>query len=110
MTAFSSSPVCGEATPTTSDSRTKNSTTCRQTRMKPNILRALVGLFIVLAVDACRTGRDLPGGLLAVACAVSAVLVAPEQMLLVAMSLFVALLAITSRRHTATPRTNGARA
>ena len=71
---------------------------------------ALVGLFIVLAVDACRARRDLPGGLLAVACAVCAAVVAPGQMLLVAMSLFVALLALKSRLHGATPRTNAAHA
>ena len=64
---------------------------------------ALVGLFIVLAVEACRAGRDLPGGLLAVACAVCAALVAPGQMLLVAMSLFVALLALKSRLDASTP-------
>jgi 4-azaleucine resistance transporter AzlC len=71
---------------------------------------ALVGLFIVLAVEACRAGRDLPGGLLAVTRAVSAAIVAPGQMLLVAMSLFVALLAVRSRLHAATPHTNAARA
>jgi 4-azaleucine resistance transporter AzlC len=71
---------------------------------------ALVGLFIVLAVDACRVGRDLPGGLLAVACAVCAALVAPGQMLLVAMSVFVAVLALKSRLDAATPETNAARA
>ena len=65
---------------------------------------ALVGLFVVLAVDAGRAGRDLSGGLLAVACAVCAAVVAPGQMLLVAMSLFVALLAVVSRLHVAAPR------
>jgi predicted branched-subunit amino acid permease len=58
---------------------------------------ALVGLLIVLAVDACRTGRDLSGGLLAVGCATSAAVVAPGRTLLVAMSLFVALLALKAR-------------
>ncbi len=71
---------------------------------------ALVGLFIVLAVDACRAGRDLAGGLLAVACAACAALVAPGQMLLVAISGFVALLALKSRLDAATPKTNAARA
>jgi 4-azaleucine resistance transporter AzlC len=58
---------------------------------------ALVGLFVVLAVDACRTGRDVSGGLLAVACALAAAALAPGQMLLIAMSLFVAVLAFSSR-------------
>ena len=71
---------------------------------------ALVGLFIVLAVDAGRSGRDLSGGVLAVLCAIAAAAVAPDQMLLVAMSLFVALLTIRSRLHTAAPRAEAARA
>ena len=66
---------------------------------------ALVALFIVLAVDAGRAGRDLRGGLLAVACARCAALAAPGQMLLVAMSVFVALLALASRVDAATPET-----
>jgi hypothetical protein len=45
-----------------------------------------------------------------VLCAVSAAVVAPGQMLLVAMSLFVALLALKSRLDAATPQTNAARA
>jgi predicted branched-subunit amino acid permease len=57
----------------------------------------LVGLFVVLAIDACRAGRDVSGGLLAVACALVAAAVAPDHMLLVAMGLFVLVLAITSR-------------
>jgi predicted branched-subunit amino acid permease len=71
---------------------------------------ALVALFIVLAVEACRSGRDLPGGLLAVACAVGAAVVAPGQMLLVAMSVFVAVLALKSRLAATTPGTHAARA
>lgn len=71
---------------------------------------ALVGLFIVLAVDACRAGRDVSGGLLAVACAVSAAVLAPGQMLLLAMSLFVAVLALASRLSPATSRPHAARA
>jgi len=59
---------------------------------------ALVGLFVVLAVDACRAGQDVSGALLAVLCAITAGLVAPGEMLLVAMSLFVAVLATRSRR------------
>lgn len=71
---------------------------------------ALVGLFVVLAVDACRAGRDLSGGLLAVTCALSAGLVAPGEMLLVAMGLFVAVLAISLRLRAAAPRPRPARA
>jgi 4-azaleucine resistance transporter AzlC len=71
---------------------------------------ALVGLFIVLAVDAYRTGRDLSGGLLAVLCAISAAVVAPGQMLLVGMSLFVAVLAVRLRLNPASPLTLAARA
>jgi predicted branched-subunit amino acid permease len=71
---------------------------------------ALVGLFIVLAVDACRTGRDLSGGLLAVLCAICAAAVAPGQMLLLAMSLFVALLALKSRLDAAPPQADAAHA
>jgi hypothetical protein len=67
-------------------------------------------LFVVLAVDACRAGRDLSGGLLAVLCAIAAGLVAPGEMLLVAMSLFVAVLAITPRLRAAAPRPRAARA
>lgn len=63
---------------------------------------ALVGLFVVLAVDACRSGRDLSGGLWAGLCAIAAGLVAPNQMLLVAMSLFVAV-AISLRGGAAAP-------
>jgi 4-azaleucine resistance transporter AzlC len=58
---------------------------------------ALVGLFVVLAVDAFRAGRDRSGGALAVLCALVAGAAAPGQMLLVAMSLFVAVLALTLR-------------
>lgn len=67
---------------------------------------ALVGLFVVLAVDACRAGRDRSGGVLAVLCALAAAAVAPGQMLLVAMSLFVALLAIAPRLTGPTPHPN----
>jgi 4-azaleucine resistance transporter AzlC len=71
---------------------------------------ALVGLFVVLAVDACRSGRDLAGALLAVLSAVTAGLVAPGEMLLLAMSLFVALLALSARLRSASPRLRPVRA
>jgi 4-azaleucine resistance transporter AzlC len=58
---------------------------------------ALTGLFLVLAVDAYRARRDVPGGLLAVVCAVVGGVVAPREMLLVAMTLFVGLLALRLR-------------
>jgi 4-azaleucine resistance transporter AzlC len=57
---------------------------------------ALVGLFGVLAVDAYRAQRDAGGMLAALACAAAAALVVPSAMLLVAMSLFVALLLLRS--------------
>ena len=71
---------------------------------------ALVDLFVVLAVDACRAGRDISGGVLALLCAISAAVVAPGQMLLVEMSLFVALLAVKWRIDAATPQADAARA
>ena len=71
---------------------------------------ALVALFVVLAIDAGRAGRDARGGMLAVACAVCAAILVPGQMLLVAMGAFVALLAVGSRLRVAMPRTNAARA
>ena len=58
----------------------------------PGLDFALTALFAVLAVDAFRATRDVPAPLLAVACAVVAQLVAPGQMLVVAMGGFVALL------------------
>jgi 4-azaleucine resistance transporter AzlC len=51
-----------------------------------------VALFTVLAVDAVRAGREATGPLLAVASAVVARAVAPQEMLVVAMALVVALL------------------
>ena len=71
---------------------------------------ALVALFVVLAVDACRARPDLSGALLAIGCAVLAALLAPGQMLLVAMSLFVAVLATAVRLDGAAPRRRAARA
>lgn len=54
-------------------------------------------LFVVLAVEAVRAGREATGPLLAVACALVARLVAPGEMLLVAMGLFVAVLLVRYR-------------
>jgi 4-azaleucine resistance transporter AzlC len=74
----------------------------------------LTALFVVLAMDAVRVERDLPAPALALACALVALTVAEGQMLVVAMSLFVATLFVryllgrpcaTSRRSTAS---NGA--
>lgn len=50
---------------------------------------ALTSLFAVLAIDACRAGRDLPDPILAAGCAHVAALVAPDQMLVAAMALYV---------------------
>jgi 4-azaleucine resistance transporter AzlC len=52
----------------------------------------LTALFVVLAMDAVRLERDLPCPLLAFLCALAALAVAPGEMLVVAMSLFVATL------------------
>lgn len=51
-------------------------------------------LFVVLAVEASLTGRRLAGPLLALGCAVVAHLVSPEQLLLVAMGTYGALLLV----------------
>ncbi len=51
---------------------------------------ALTGLFVVLAIDACRAGRDIPTPVLALVCALAARLAVPDQMLLAAMGLFTA--------------------
>lgn len=50
---------------------------------------ALTALFVVLAIDAVRTVRDLPTPVLAFACALVALQVAPDQALVVALGLFV---------------------
>lgn len=71
---------------------------------------ALVGLFVVLAVDACRAGRDLAGGVLAAGCALVAAALVPGQMLPVAMTTFVAGLALLSRASGSTVRAEAARA
>jgi 4-azaleucine resistance transporter AzlC len=49
---------------------------------------ALVALFAVLAVDAIRATRDLPTPVLATGCALVAAIVAPDQLLVVALSAF----------------------
>ena len=54
-------------------------------------------LFVVLATEATVSGRGAAGPLLAVACALVARLVAPGEMLLVAMALFVATLLVRHR-------------
>lgn len=54
---------------------------------------ALVALFITLALDACRTRRQVPSLLLALACFAAAHLTLPEQSLFLAMMLFVVALA-----------------
>lgn len=53
---------------------------------------ALTALFTVLAIDAFRHSRDVPSPVLALGCALVALLVAPDEMLVVAMVLFLALL------------------
>jgi 4-azaleucine resistance transporter AzlC len=54
-------------------------------------------LFVVLATEATVSGREATGPLLAVACALVARFVAPGEMLLVAMALFVATLLVRYR-------------
>lgn len=50
---------------------------------------ALTALFVVLAIDAIRATRDIPSPVLALACALVAMNVAPDQVLVVALALFV---------------------
>ncbi|WP_336051599.1 AzlC family ABC transporter permease [Streptomyces sp. CA2R101] len=57
----------------------------------------LTSLFTVLAIEACRSGRDLPAPLLAAGCGLFAQLVAPGQMLVVAMTLYVLALLVRYR-------------
>jgi 4-azaleucine resistance transporter AzlC len=54
----------------------------------------LTALFVVLAMDAVRVERDLPTPVLAFGCAVLALAVAPGQLLLTGMGLFVATLVV----------------
>ena len=54
----------------------------------------LTALFVVLAMDAVRVERDLPTPVLAFICAVLALAVAPGQLLITGMGLFVATLVV----------------
>ncbi|MCB0963720.1 MAG: AzlC family ABC transporter permease [Acidimicrobiales bacterium] len=58
---------------------------------------ALTALFVVLAIDAIRATRDVPTPLVAVACALVAMQVAPDRMLLVALALFTVALLVRYR-------------
>ena len=60
----------------------------------PGISFALTALFAVLAIDAFRAHRDVPAPIIAVACALGAQLVAPDYMLVVAMTTFVVMLGL----------------
>lgn len=53
---------------------------------------ALTALFVVLAIDGFRAHRDVPAPVLALVCAIVAQLLAPEYMLVAAMSAFVVVL------------------
>ncbi|KDN82837.1 hypothetical protein KCH_54410 [Kitasatospora cheerisanensis KCTC 2395] len=55
---------------------------------------ALTALFAVLAVDGWRATRDVPGPVLALLCALAALLLAKGQLLVVALGLFVAALTV----------------
>ncbi len=63
----------------------------------PALEFVFTALFVVLATEATVAGREATGPLLAVACALVAQLVAPGEMLLVAMGLFVAALLVRHR-------------
>ncbi|MHC1558933.1 AzlC family ABC transporter permease [Actinomycetospora sp. C-140] len=63
----------------------------------PALAFLFTALFVVLATEATVSGREAAGPLLAVACALVARLVAPGEMLLVAMALFVAVLLVRYR-------------
>lgn len=71
---------------------------------------ALVGLFIVLAVDSCRTGTTSPAGCSRWCVRSPRRSRRPAQMLLVGMSLFVGVHAIRLRLTAASPFTRAARA
>lgn len=53
---------------------------------------ALTALFAVLAVDAWRSSGDLPAPVIGLVCGLAAAAIAPEQMLIVGLSAFVAVL------------------
>lgn len=55
---------------------------------------ALVALFITLTLDACRTRKQVPSLVIALACFVAAYFIVPGQALFVAMMLFVVALAV----------------
>lgn len=55
----------------------------------PGVGFALTALFVVLALDAQRVSRDVPTPILALVCALVALLLAPDFMLVTAMGLFV---------------------
>ena len=63
---------------------------------------ALTALFAILAVDAWRANRDLPAPVIGLVCGLVAAWLAPDQMLVVALTAFVAVLlaryALTARR------------
>ncbi|MFC5138074.1 AzlC family ABC transporter permease [Actinomycetospora rhizophila] len=63
----------------------------------PALEFVFTALFVVLATEAVRAGREATGPLLAVACALVARLVAPGEMLLVALGLFVGVLLVRHR-------------
>ena len=64
---------------------------------------ALVALFVVLAIDAIRATRDVPTPVLAVAAGLLAARVAPDQLLVVALGLFVSGLLLRYRLRGASP-------
>ncbi len=53
---------------------------------------AITALFVVLSIDAYRARRSIPVTILALGCALAGVLIAPGDMLIVSMALFVAAL------------------
>ncbi|WP_460743072.1 AzlC family ABC transporter permease [Nesterenkonia halophila] len=66
---------------------------------------ALCALFITLALDSCRSGRDVPQAVLGGLCIAGALIVVPEHALLVGMLAFLAALAVrhlVARRQGAT--------
>lgn len=65
---------------------------------------ALTALFVVLALDAVRAGRDLPAPVMALISSLVATVLFPEQMLVTAMALFTAALLV---RYAMTRSTRG---
>lgn len=64
----------------------------------PGLDFVFIALFVVLALDAVQRHRDVAGAALAGGCALLALAVAPGQMLLLAMSSFLAVLLVRRRR------------